>query len=290
MTKKINPCEIVTVAYAVFTGLYILYFNSRIENSVCLLVNRAIIIGTIILLAFWTKKTRNSFVFFLRFMFPPALTSYWYPETYYLNNNVFVMNLDSFLADVDAQLFVCEPSMEFSELLPQAWISELMYFGYFSYFLIFAFIGFYFFLRRRDEAMPVMFSLVMSFILFYLIFIFIPAAGPQFYYPPAKAEVPDGYIFCKIMRAIQASGEKPTGAFPSSHVGMTLIYIYVLFRHFRKAFRICLPVACVLVASTVYIKAHYLVDVLAAFVCTPFIYMASRQMYKVLAAKDGDKT
>ncbi|MDR2564327.1 MAG: phosphatase PAP2 family protein [Prevotellaceae bacterium] len=268
--------------YAILTGLYILCFCGKIENFVWLLTNRLIIIGFVTLFAFWHNKTNNSFVFFLRFIFPPTLTSYWYPETYYLNDDVLVKNLDKFFADLDLQLFGFEPSLEFSAHYSQAWVSESMYFGYFSYFLIFAYVGIGFFLYKKNEALPVMFSIITSFFIFYLIFIFVPAAGPQFYYPASDVQVPDGYLFCNLMRSIQESGEKPTGAFPSSHVGMTLIFLYILFKHARKIFWITLPVACLLIMSTVYIKAHYLVDVLAAFLCTPFIYMASNKLYSKL--------
>jgi membrane-associated phospholipid phosphatase len=268
--------------YAIITGLYIVCFCGKIENFAWLLINRLIIIVFLILFAFWHNKTNNSIVFFLRFIFPPTLTSYWYPETYYLNNDVLVKNLDKSFADFDLYLFGCEPSLEFSAHCPQAWIAESMYFGYFAYFLIFAYIGICFFLCRRNEALPIMFSVLTSFFIFYLIFIFVPAAGPQFYYASSDTHVPDGYLFCKLMRTIQESGEKPTGAFPSSHVGMTLIFLYILFKHLRKAFWITLPVACILIMSTVYIKAHYLVDVLAAFVCTPLIYTASNKLYSKL--------
>ena len=77
-------------------------------------------------------------------------------------------------------------------------------------------------------------------------------------------------------------GEKPTGAFPSSHVGMTLIYLWLLFRSERKAFWVVLPLACLLLTSTVYLKAHYLVDVLAGCVVAPVVYGATCKLYGLL--------
>jgi membrane-associated phospholipid phosphatase len=83
------------------------------------------------------------------------------------------------------------------------------------------------------------------------------------------------------MRWIQDSGEKPTGAFPSSHVGLTIITMSILFKNTKKLFFIVLPVAIILVTSTVYIKAHYLIDVIAAFIVAPLIFVASRQIFKL---------
>jgi membrane-associated phospholipid phosphatase len=83
------------------------------------------------------------------------------------------------------------------------------------------------------------------------------------------------------MRFIQDMGEKPTGAFPSSHVGMTIIAMILLYGNARKYFYLILPVAIVLVASTVYIKAHYLIDVVAAIIVTPFIFILSKLFFKL---------
>jgi membrane-associated phospholipid phosphatase len=44
-------------------------------------------------------------------------------------------------------------------------------------------------------------------------------------------------------------------------------------------------VAVLLVLSTVYIRAHYLIDVLAAFLTTPLIYFYSGFIYKHLTQK-----
>jgi membrane-associated phospholipid phosphatase len=83
------------------------------------------------------------------------------------------------------------------------------------------------------------------------------------------------------MRWIQDSGEKPTGAFPSSHVGLTIITMSILFKNTKKFFFIILPVAIILVTSTVYIKAHYLIDVIAAFIVAPIIFITSKQIFKL---------
>jgi membrane-associated phospholipid phosphatase len=83
------------------------------------------------------------------------------------------------------------------------------------------------------------------------------------------------------MRWIQNSGEKPTGAFPSSHIGLTIITMFVLFRNARKYFYIILPVAIILAASTIYIKAHYLIDVIAAFFIAPIILILSISIFKL---------
>jgi membrane-associated phospholipid phosphatase len=175
--------------------------------------------------------------------------------------------------------------MEFSKAFPQAMVAEIMYLGYFSYYVIFTFTFLYFFFTGHSQSERAMFYCLCSFFIFYLIFIFVPVSGPQFYYPFPHNQVPEGYFFGALMRFIQASGEQPTGAFPSSHVGLTMIAMYLLFRNAGKCFFIILPFAIILVASTVYIKAHYLIDVIAAFILTPVIFMLSKKIYKLMEVR-----
>jgi membrane-associated phospholipid phosphatase len=231
-------------------------------------------------MVFISERFKNNFTGFIRYLYPFSLIAYWYPETYYLNHEVIIPNLDGFFDRLDILLFGCSPAMEFSKIFPQPIVSEIMYFGYFSYYLIFLFLFIHFFFRQPDLAERMMFYCLCSFFIFYIIFVFIPVAGPQFHYSFPDNQVPDGYFSCSLMRWIQDSGEKPTGAFPSSHVGLTIITMLLLFRNARKYFYIILPVAIVLTAATVYIKAHYLIDVIAAFFISPLILMLSILIFK----------
>lgn len=280
--RKFNAAEWASFVYGIFTACYILIFYKQIDNPASLLLNRAIFFTVLILMMFASERFPLTFIRLVRYLLPFAMVSYWYPETYSLNNEVIIPNLDKFFDELDKFLFGCSPAMEFSRFLPCSAVSEIMYFGYFSYFFIFFILLVLTFFRRQKAASEIMFSLLCSFFIFYLIFIFIPVAGPQFYYSAADSEVPAGYFFSSLMRGIQQAGEQPTGAFPSSHVGMTLIAVWLMFKYFRSLFWFVLPVAIILIASTVYIKAHYLIDVIASFIITPIIYRASKNLYLCL--------
>lgn len=297
--KRFNSVELITFIYGIVTAVYILLFYSGIENSSALLLNRLYIFAALFAIMFVTEKFENIATRFIRYVVPFALIAYWYPETYFLNHaldktgplaslagDLVVPNLDKFFDELDIWLFGCSPAMVFSEALPRPIVSEIMYFGYFAYYLIFAVVfGFYFFARPQLAEQAMFYSLC-SFFIFYILFIFIPVSGPQFYYPYPDNQVPDGYLFTSIMRGLQTVGEKPTGAFPSSHVGLTMISMYLLFKEEKKLFYIILPVAIILIASTVYIKAHYLIDVIASFVLTPVILLISKKIFRLFKITD----
>jgi len=74
-------------------------------------------------------------------------------------------------------------------------------------------------------------------------------------------------------------GEGPTAAFPSSHVGIVLILLYLANKFTPKLLKWLIPISILLILSTVYIKAHYVVDVIAGILSFPTIYWLSSASY-----------
>ena len=83
------------------------------------------------------------------------------------------------------------------------------------------------------------------------------------------------------MHFIQQTAEQPTGAFPSSHVGISLIILIMSRKKAPLFYKIALPLTIILILSTVYIKAHYLVDVIGAIVVSPFVLYLSHVFYNL---------
>jgi membrane-associated phospholipid phosphatase len=114
----------------------------------------------------------------------------------------------------------------------------------------------------------------------------LPVAGPQYFFPSPDNEVPRAYFFSGMLKLIQELGERPTGAFPSSHVGIAILILWYSFGRSRNYFYAILPVTILLIISTVYLKAHYVVDVLAAFITLPFIAIPASCLFSLLRGKD----
>jgi membrane-associated phospholipid phosphatase len=283
MIKRFLPTELLTLLYILLTGIYILIFKQGIYPgmAVNLLLFRLLFAGIICFLAYCHRGLDphggKSVLDFVRYAFPLALITYWYPETYYMNECLFD-NLDSVFAGIDQWLFGCQPALEFSKALPYRWLSELMSFGYFSYFLILVFIAVYLYFANKKAGEKAVFVLLCSFFIYYILFIILPVVGPQFYFP--DNQVPDGYLFRPLLIAAQSTGEKPTGAFPSSHVGVSIIYLIIIYKYARKYFAYFVPIVIMLIISTVYIKAHYVIDVIGGAVSAPIIYFCANKLSK----------
>ena len=230
------------------------------------------------------NKISNNFFQLLQNILVFALMTFLYKETAMLNTLIFP-KIDEFLSNLDQNIFKFQPSIEFSKHFNSLFFSELFYFGYFCYYLLpLVVLGIlYKFLPQKIEEFG--FILITSFLLYYFIFIIIPAEGPQFYFT-----FPDNYIeaqgiFGNAIKLIQKNGEAPTAAFPSSHVGISWIVIFWLYQNFRKSVKYFLPFVILLMFSTVYIKAHYFVDVVAGFLTAPIVFFLTFKFYKFLNHK-----
>ncbi len=66
-----------------------------------------------------------------------------------------------------------------------------------------------------------------------------------------------------ISRKLNELEHTKDDAFPSGHTMITVFCLLVAYRETRKVFRAWLPVAILLIVSTIYCRFHYVVDVLA---------------------------
>jgi membrane-associated phospholipid phosphatase len=62
---------------------------------------------------------------------------------------------------------------------------------------------------------------------------------------------------------------------------MTII-LTLLFRLHKNLFKILLPFSVVLLFSTIYIKAHYFVDIVSGLVSAPFVLLLNKFIYNQL--------
>ena len=278
------PVEIVLFVYFLVTYILLAVFHERLPDVLWQAVTRGVLLAAYIFIIYW--QNRNSQVkslYALRLFAPLLLLPFLYKETDYFNNLFFPENLDLFFAQAEEVLFHTQPSLVFSEKFDAQWFSELMYFGYFSYYLLILFIPLYvYFKKGKGITERVIFIVINSFLIYYLIFILLPVAGPQFYFSDQMSTLPEGYIFGPVMKFIQQNGEGQTGAFPSSHVSICLILLYFCFTKIRKLLPFVLTISVLLILSTIYLRAHYVIDVIAAFLTTPIVYAISSGTYKKL--------
>ena len=82
-------------------------------------------------------------------------------------------------------------------------------------------------------------------------------------------------IFYHFVEDAKAAGERPTAAFPSSHVGISTVLMLLTWHSGnRRLLYVLLPFYVLLCLATVYIQAHYAIDALAGLVSGALLYVA----------------
>ena len=250
---------------------------------------------------YWLKPCRLTM--FLRIAVQMVFLSWWYPDTYELNR--MLPNLDHVFAGCEQTVFGCQPALLFAQKAPWGWFSELMCMGYISYFPMMTILLIYYFFYRYNEFLKAAFVLLGAFFIFYVIFIFLPVTGPQFYYLAVGPEkiaagvfpnlgdwflthsermaVPgwtDGFFY-HLLEMAHNAGERPTAAFPSSHVGITTVVMLLAHHtHCRKLVLGMLPFYILMCLSTVYILAHYAIDALTGLFTGVVLYFVLIRLSK----------
>ena len=283
---KLKRIDFLFFGFLFTTTILLLFSWNQTENVVDLLITRGIIFVVSLAFIFLNPVLNSKLFSFFRNIYPVVFAGYFYTETVYYNK-LFFNNLDTIFINFDEAIFGFQPSLEFSKTFSSSWFAELMYLGYFSfYFIILGFIIIMYF-KHKKLFVENVFKVTFSLLFFYFLFAIFPSAGPQFYFNEIERAVPmNGYIFQDIMHAIQAGAEQPTGAFPSSHVGVTVAILILARKKLPLFFKICLPLTVILILSTVYIKAHYAVDAIFGFLIAPIIVYLATVMYNYPSKKE----
>lgn len=170
---------------------------------------------------------------------------------------------DALVQSWDALLFGGHPHVYLSKFLSGRIWSELFHFFYVSYYALVV-CSFFFVWSRRPSKFP-RFSFVVTgmFASFMLIFMAFPVAGPL---AEGSISINTSGIFPRIVSWIYAPLRMNgiwTGAFPSSHVGMSVGIVCMIRSQSSWARFLQWALVCGIAVSTTYGGFHYAIDAVA---------------------------
>ena len=308
--RRFLAVETLNLLYNLLTTILIIIFYERLNDPQQMLLGRFLILAVTFTLIYLYTKFPSSAMRLMRLVLQMGLLSYWYPDTFEFNR--IFPNLDHIFASAELLLFGCQPAMLFETVCSSNVWRELFNLGYWSYYPMIATVTLWYFFKRNKDVERCTFVIMCSFFIYYLVYIFVPVAGPQFYFPVIGDEliaagpypsigdyfnlnpeitIPQadkGGFFTSLVNMAQASGERPTAAFPSSHIGMSTILILLALRVKRGLAAVLFPFYVLLCCATVYIKAHYLVDAFAGLLSGVLLYAFTNFLYSKFACRAID--
>jgi membrane-associated phospholipid phosphatase len=276
--------EWVALAYLATSGALIAVFAENLGHPVKLIGAQALVAAVILILCRvdarsagpegWNREGRSrtdknicstatqKFWHFCRHWYPHLFFLFCFEEMGRLVHLVSPRWQDAKLIAFDHWLTGVNPSLWLERLAHPA-LNEFMQFAYFTYFLFLLILGGILYYRRDWESYwGVMTYSAIGYVLGYLISIFFPVQSPWFTFMGMWHSDLAGGTFTALINLIEKCGRVHGAAFPSQHVAGAVAALLGAWRHRRWVFWTFLPCVFCMCVSTVYVRNHYVADVL----------------------------
>jgi len=171
---------------------------------------------------------------------------------------------DASLIRLDRMLFRVDPS-RWTERFASPWMIELMQLAYLAYYVLpFVLLG-TLYQRGDEEAFQLSITaLLLSHYLAFTGYMLVPALGPRFALKQeCRKELNGLFITVPVRKLLDALEGVKRDAFPSGHASAILITVFYAVQFTSELTIWFLPIAALMVISTVYLRYHYVLDVLA---------------------------
>jgi len=227
---------------------------------------------------------------FFRMAYAQALYILYFTECIWLSQLMYNgASLDGFFARMDYLIFRFQPAIQFSRHFQEfPIVNEMFFFSYFFYYaLISTGVWFLFARRRYAAAARMLFIISGSFFILYVWFVFFPVKGPKYYFDELYQIWYSnfrGFFFTRIVKGLFNNTNLGGAAFPSSHVALAIISILLNWRHNRFVVPIYLPLTVLLLLSTIYLYAHYFVDIPAGAIAGVLLFFTVPRLIPSTAA------
>jgi membrane-associated phospholipid phosphatase len=266
MSISLNAGDRLSLFFLALLGTLTLFFSSGIPAWGHLLATYAILAALLIFFVFWRETAKaEKIVFNLYIIYTVVMILVIFNSLGGLISGMQREKLDAYLIRIDYMLFGTHPTV-WMERFISPFATSVLQFAYISYYLMPVSLGFTLIAKaRRTGFERAFFGIVLCFYLSYVGYILVPAVGPRFtlnHIQTTGLEAPP--FILALQETLNRLEQNKTDAFPSGHTAIALVSLYYAWK-LREKFltRILLPLVLALIVSTVYLRYHYVIDVIA---------------------------
>lgn len=137
---------------------------------------------------------------------------------------------------------------------------------------------------RWDEAREDLSVLVFAWLTSYALYCTVPAYGPYVIEPGPAPGWQDGSMSLWMHRTLLEIEWKTADAFPSGHVLVLTLSLWMMARRQRGLFWLMLLPGVGLALATVVLRYHYAIDLVASWLLVPAVIYAGRLLHRRAAA------
>jgi membrane-associated phospholipid phosphatase len=225
---------------------------------------------------------------FLRQWSPMAYLPFCYKQVPYLITTLKLRPADLMLAHWDTVIWKVDPIFSLSLMLNRALV-EFLQIVYALFIPGTILLGIMVWLRRsKQEFRVVTFQIAVTFLISYLGYILVPARGPRFMEYVAHYQPLQGlWTFHFLQRLLDAMEGVQYDCFPSGHVAMVLVGCYLAQKVSTPFFYGFAVFAACISFSTVYLRYHYVIDVIAGTALAVAVITLGPWLYRSLDSSDS---
>jgi membrane-associated phospholipid phosphatase len=278
MRIQFKSADLLSLSFIGLLGILTVFFLPSLASWGKLLATYCLIAVAITTLAWYRKRTamvKSGFYLHTALTFITILMIF--NSLGDLIPGIWSRTFDNVLIKIDHALFGVHPTV-WMERMISPWLTALLQCAYISYYFIPISLGVVLIAKgKHDEFEDALFGIVLCFYLSYIGYLLVPAVGPRFTLDHLQTTgLQAGPFIQKIQAFLNGLEHNKPDAFPSGHTAVALMTLYYAWKKKEKALSaVLLPVVLGLIISTVYLRYHYGVDVLAGIALTGLtIYLA----------------
>ncbi len=299
-SRVLRPVDVLFILFSLLLTIVILVFtNSNVNVLIVAGVSLTASAG-IVVLAHAVVSRSGKILLAVYDWYPVPGIFLVFKEMHIIIQSIGSSDWDVVLIAIDHAMYGVHPTVWIGQFTTPL-LTEILQIGYASYYFIMLAVGVEVFMRSDKEKFSyTLFIIVYGFFLSYLGYAAFPAVGPRFTlhdFFTLDADLPGLFLTTSIRDFLNAGESIPKGAinalalaqrdaFPSGHTQMTLISLYLASQYRLRSRYVLYVFGTLLIISTVYMRYHYVIDVIGGVVFAVVTIWTAQKLFRRL---DGQR-
>ncbi|WP_353683370.1 phosphatase PAP2 family protein [Thermodesulfovibrio sp. 3907-1M] len=283
---RLQPAFQLNIVFFTLLCLILLIFLDRLPSLNFFILYASIVVFQI----FLCKVPENVFISFIKNIGLPVFSVLIAFDTIgeliaYINPK----DIDIALLKLDYSILGFYPYLYFDRIANPV-LTELMQLSYCFYYIMPFMIGIYLIKNgNKQEFYRTLFLVLLCYYLSYIGYMLFPAVGPRYSIPYMFQNELNGlFLAHKIKDFLNYLEGIKRDAFPSGHVAVSLVVLFLMLKYSKKLFLLSFIPVMFLILSTIYCRYHYFTDVLGGVFLTVVTLLAGNLYYNFWLSKNGN--
>ncbi len=277
------PIDKLFSAYIAVTGLLLAVAAFRHPSVLLALCGHAVAIGIILLLSQYSFRHPSRAVLWIRHWYALIYLPFCYKEVPYIVSSLGLSIQDFTLARWDVALWKTDPVF-LPDVLQNPLLTEFLQLVYFLFIPSVIGLGIlYWYQKSSSEFRYCTFLVIVTFLITYLGYIAMPARGPRFMDYAARHPALQGlWLFHFFQGTLDSLEGIQYDCFPSGHVAVVIVCAYAARKLSSPLLWTYSVFAALIAFSTIYLRYHYVIDVIVGGLLAILLIVFSPAIYRAL--------